>query len=125
MEYHVRSVKNKAEDRTIYYIHPTILTLKNITMAQSLISTCISIEDCAVAVVTLRTLKEFQGRGMASHLLKFVASVHLGKGLTFMILDDMSDLARHPDNVYVKAGLRYEDVDGGPEMIGYLSVISV
>jgi len=57
-----------------------------------------------------------QGKGYGSELLERIIEYMREQGYSSIHLDDMSDRARKPHNIYVKFGFRYVH-EYGPEMI--------
>jgi GNAT superfamily N-acetyltransferase len=80
-------------------------------------------DENAYAVVahnTILTLEAFeQGKGYGSALLARILEYMREKGFETVELDDMSDRARKPHNIYTKFGFKYVH-EYGPEMIFFL-----
>lgn len=84
---------------------------------------------CAIGMVS-STTRAFQlmhlfvpaeqrGRGIATALLQEIVQLCQDLGMYVVEVDDMSDRARQPHNVYVKAGFRYRN-SWGPEMFAFV-----
>jgi len=74
-------------------------------------------EEARITVVNVN--KEYQGKGLATNLLKKVFEYLRNLNFISIVLDDMTDNYRKSNNLYLKLGFEYQQ-EYGPEMIKLL-----
>jgi len=73
----------------------------------------------SMTVIDLQSI--ILGAEYATHLMIKAAEGAKNRGIKYITLDDCSDRYRVDHNIYVKLGLEYENLTGGPEMKGLVS----
>lgn len=63
-----------------------------------------------------KSLNSMRGKGVGTFLILYAITYLKLIGIETLTLDDDSDNARQPNNIYMKLGCKYDDDDGGPEM---------
>jgi hypothetical protein len=81
------------------------------------------VPDCVARITWLEVHPGFRGRGCALHLLLVAARIALARRAATIELDDMSDRAGAPDNLYVSVGFAVVRV-GLPEMVADAQVVA-
>lgn len=76
--------------------------------------------DASVFIKGLHVHPQYRNQGYGSKLLKKVIEDARQNNIFLIELDDMSDHFAKSNNIYLKNGFRYENVNDGPEM--YLNI---
>lgn len=80
-------------------------------------------EDKNVTIIDINVCVDFRGKGIATYLLISVLKYSDKRNIKIILLDDMTDKAWSPNNIYIKLGLIYINPEPEPEMKGLISEI--
>nr|QBK86878.1 MAG: acetyltransferase (GNAT) family protein [Marseillevirus LCMAC103] len=86
-------------------------------------TTVVDAADRTATLTFVETNPLLRGNGIATHLLLVVAAHAHGEGAETIELDDDSDRAWRPDNVYTAVGLAYTNPKPEPEMSGKVATV--
>lgn len=95
---------------------------KTMGLCQIGVLSCVVDMDYTTCFITgLSINPEYQNKGNGTKLLNFALNDLESLGAARVELDDMSDHYGAPNNIYIKCGFEYIDVDSGPEMVLYFT----
>ena len=79
-------------------------------------------DDKELNILNLDVSSKYRGKGIGSFLMIVAAKMNLNKKI---LLDDMSDYSRNPNNIYNKLGLKYTvSKSTEPEMEGETNIVA-
>lgn len=116
-------------DIGVHYIYKRELSIKELKINNKILPGIIEviyhkptkIKEGTMNVTNLNSNKP--GHEYGIHLMIKAVKDAKKRGINNIILDDFSDRYRCDHNIYTKLGLKYEDPDGGPEMVGLVDDI--
>lgn len=105
----------------VYYIYNNALSSKHelkqyYNLLYGFIEVVNHIQEKSMTITNLQSTHT--GNGYATHLILCACDDARKLGITTVNLDDCSSRYRSNHNIYTKLGMKYENCDGGPEMIG-------
>lgn len=109
----------------VYYISPRELCIQDLKQCYKNLPGFIEVvnhpKEKSMDVIDLQST--CPGHEYATHLMIHACNEAKKMGITSVNLDDCSSRYRSSHNIYTKLGMKYEEYNGGPEMVGKIDDI--